>query len=238
MNVQHLSQSNEHYTPIEIIEASRNLMGVIQLDPASCRLANNNVKAEKYYSKSDDAINMNIEDWKAETLFLNPPGGCIKKDFNGKWVESRRGESSQAIWWDKLVEAYESGYVQEAIFLSFSLELIGKRGNSILNPNYFFCFTSGDIATSPIITKTGRTKFNKPVDGEIIVNPSPTHANLIVYLPIKSYFNINSEQELKTNFNINSEQGLKTNKHDKDTTFMRFNKYFNKFGVCRRFKIN
>jgi hypothetical protein len=210
-NIQHSSKSNEHYTPIEIIEAARKLMGFIELDPASCRLADKNVNAKKYYSKKEDAINMDISEWKAETLFLNPPGGCIKKDENGKWIECKKGQSAQAIWWDKLTEAYEADYVEEAIFLSFSLELIGKRGNSLLNPDYYLCFTSGDVATSNIITRTGRTKFNKPVDGEIVTNPSPTHANLIVYLPQKD-------------------------RYDLADNFKKFNKSFSKFGVCRRFK--
>jgi hypothetical protein len=62
---------NEHYTPPEYIQAVKNVLGYIGLDPFSCEYANRHfVKAIKYYSKEDSAFD---KDWAFNTLFMNPP---------------------------------------------------------------------------------------------------------------------------------------------------------------------
>ena len=48
---------NEWYTPAEYIEAVRDVLKVIELDPASSSLANETVKAKRFYSKEDDGLN-------------------------------------------------------------------------------------------------------------------------------------------------------------------------------------
>ena len=181
MNAQHSKNSNEHYTPKPIIEAARNLMNGIELDPASCELANKVVQADRFYSVEDDALNMLNQKWKSRSLFLNPPGGLIKL-IDGSWIPVERGgKSSQAIWWDKLLECHLSSYCQEAIFIAFSIELLGKRPNMLKFP---ICITSSN-RTNKCVTGTGRVKFNKPNEnGEgILAGNSPTHMNIIVYLP-------------------------------------------------------
>lgn len=60
---------HEWYTPPEIIEAARAVMGSIDLDPASCELADAIVKAGKYYTIEDDGPTM---PWYGN-VFLNPP---------------------------------------------------------------------------------------------------------------------------------------------------------------------
>ncbi len=49
-------RSNEWYTPSYIIEAARQVLGSIDLDPASCALANQTVKAAKYFTVDDDGL--------------------------------------------------------------------------------------------------------------------------------------------------------------------------------------
>jgi phage N-6-adenine-methyltransferase len=68
----HLSQNsgnNEWYTPSYIIDAARNTMGSIDLDPASSSIANQTVMAEKYYTKEDDGLR---QTWFGN-IWLNPP---------------------------------------------------------------------------------------------------------------------------------------------------------------------
>lgn len=90
------SNSNEWYTPTEYIESARKVLGVIDLDPASCEEANKVVKASKFYTAQDDGLQY---DWPGK-VWLNPPYGGL----TGKFVK-------------KLVDQYEAGITTEAILL-------------------------------------------------------------------------------------------------------------------------
>ena len=69
-NAQLINQDSgdyEYYTPIEIVEAARIVMGSIDLDPFSSHEANKNIKAVKYYS--DNGL---IGAWKGN-IWMNHP---------------------------------------------------------------------------------------------------------------------------------------------------------------------
>lgn len=85
------SGNNEWYTPKEIIEAAREVMGEIDLDPASSELANQIVRAEKFYTINSDGL---TKDWHGR-IWLNPPyaRGMVEK-FIDKLIDS---EFEQAI---------------------------------------------------------------------------------------------------------------------------------------------
>jgi len=69
VHVSNNSGENEWHTPPFIIETAKSVMGNIDLDPASSRLANEIVGAKEFYTIEDDGIK---KDWHGK-VWLNPP---------------------------------------------------------------------------------------------------------------------------------------------------------------------
>jgi hypothetical protein len=110
----HSSASNEHFTPPEIVDPGRvALGGVIDLDPASCALANRIVRATRIFTEADDGLSRPWGSVEApSTVWLNAPGGKTGNDSN------------QARWWHRLVAEWQSGRVRSAVFVAFSVEFL------------------------------------------------------------------------------------------------------------------
>lgn len=159
MIAQHLSNSNEHYTPSEIVEAARSLMGGIDLDPASCYAANETVKAGMIFDVADDGLS---KPWHGR-LFLNPPGGKLKWEDGWKTVNDGPGESSMRIWWQRLCNEYERGTVEQAFFVAFTLEILRTSQQGTPAQRFFRCYPKE------------RIRFGGAA--------SPTHANVLIWLP-------------------------------------------------------
>ena len=66
-------QQCEIYTPRSLVNKIRSYYGgKIELDPSSCELANEVVRAERYFSREEDGSKM---PWEANKIFINPPYG-------------------------------------------------------------------------------------------------------------------------------------------------------------------
>jgi len=89
------SGNNEWYTPAEFCESARVVMGEITLDPASCKIANKQVKATKFFTADQDSLQ---KQWSG-TVWLNPPyGQPLIADFAKKLItEWQSKRVSQAI---------------------------------------------------------------------------------------------------------------------------------------------
>lgn len=87
--------SDEWYTPRWVTDLAREVLGVIDLDPASNPTANAWVQATAFYTKDDDGYS---KPWYG-TVWLNPP-----------FDETAR-------WFKRLEAAYVDGDVTAALFL-------------------------------------------------------------------------------------------------------------------------
>jgi hypothetical protein len=186
--VRHSSESTEHYTPAFIVEAARQTMGGIDLDPASCSEANAWIQAGMWLGREDDGFKRR---WHGRVL-LNPPGGLsddMQRPVKPKCRETGScglpighthtgTEASQKKWWFKLAQEYVSGRVKSAIFVCFSIELLqntqvntpdGEDGKPLFLPLDF-----------PICFPSRRVSYIKP-GGE--AGAQPPHASCIIFLP-------------------------------------------------------
>jgi hypothetical protein len=87
---------NFYGTPSMWIAKSHEVMGSIELDPASCVEANATIGAYRFFAEEDNAL---VQDWTAETVFLNPPySDKAKQEFAHKFRnEWEAGHIKQAI---------------------------------------------------------------------------------------------------------------------------------------------
>lgn len=121
------SESVEWYTPPEYTAAAREVMGAIDLDPASCAEANEWIGAARFLTEADDGLS---RQWSGR-VWLNPPYG---RD------DSHR--SNQEKWSAKLIQEHASGRVKQAHLLVNS-----ATGNRWFQPlwAYPICFVDHRI---------------------------------------------------------------------------------------------
>lgn len=166
--VQHSSESVEHYTPIEIVEAARTVLGGIDLDPASCSTANEVVKAAAWYGPGSEFGEDGLAEPWLGRVFLNPPGGVVPEAHRGCGTKS-----NAALWWAYLAEAWRTGEVDAAIFVGFTLEVL--RSTQALDVPQPLDF--------PLCVPFSRIAFDTLEGGRRVPSSQPTHANVIVFLP-------------------------------------------------------
>lgn len=86
--------SPEWYTPAPLVEAARETLGGIDLDPQSCALANRTVRARRIYTIEDDCFR---HTWDGR-IFINPAGGIVLESWRYLLREWTRANVTRAIW--------------------------------------------------------------------------------------------------------------------------------------------
>jgi hypothetical protein len=118
-------------------------MGIIDLDPASCSIANATVKATKYYSMEDNGLN---KAWSGH-VWMNPP-----------YCSALIG-----LFADKLIKHYAEGDIEEAIVLV----------NNATETAWFNRFVSSSSAIvfprKRIRYETAHGKAGVPLQGQAIL---------------------------------------------------------------------
>jgi phage N-6-adenine-methyltransferase len=142
-HVTYNSGENEWYTPREYIDAAVKVMGSIDLDPASCELANKVVGAKKIFTIDEDGLS---KDWRGN-VWLNPP---YSSDLIGKFVS-------------KLVESFRDGSVSQAIVLVNNATET-QWFNNLIEPASAFVFPKGRVK---FYTPNGKT--GQPLQGQAVI---------------------------------------------------------------------
>ncbi len=89
------SGDNEWYTPPEYIQATVDVMGAIDCDPASSVIANRQICADTFYTSADDGL---AQEWLGR-VWLNPPyaSGLVERFTNKLIVEYLAERTTEAI---------------------------------------------------------------------------------------------------------------------------------------------
>ena len=121
----------EWYTDPAIIEMAREVMGGIQLDPATSEAANRIVKAQDFFYEEHDGLS---REWNASSMWMNHPFGIAeracdpkitgrpcRKVICGKRRHHRQKDyGGNEAWIRKLVDSWASGQVHRAICICFA----------------------------------------------------------------------------------------------------------------------
>jgi hypothetical protein len=160
MNIQHSQRTDEWGTPKSIMNLVRDLLGTIDLDPASDAHFNRTVDAYYFFTKEDgDSLTRPWLTPAAPTeaaIFLNPPGG---KTCN---------KSNVVLFWQKLMDEVDAGHVKHAIFMGFSIECLQTTQQC-----------SRAVPSYPICIPRSRLRFDRKSG----LYNAPSHASVIAYIP-------------------------------------------------------
>lgn len=157
------SYTDKWYTPEYLIELVTKTLGGIDLDPASSREANQLVKAKRYWTAYDDSLSFN---WASRVLgnpvsvYLNPPSKG-KLPGNKSWA---------GTYWSKLMDFRQSGMMTDAIYMGFSINQLSVSQS----------YHEVPMCSFPCCIPSNRIHF---VSAEGSKKESPTHCNVIVYVP-------------------------------------------------------
>ncbi len=143
-HVSNNSGENEWYTPSEIIEAARFVMGTIDLDPASSDKANVTVKAKKYYTIDDNGLE---NKWYG-TVWLNPP----------------YSQPEISLFAERVVDKILSGEISQAcVLVNNATETRWFQG--MLIECAAICFIEGRVK---YLAEDGKSK-NTPLQGQAVI---------------------------------------------------------------------
>lgn len=178
----------ELITNKDLVAAAHGLLGGIELDVASSKVANTFVQAEKFYTPSDDGLN--AQEWYGKVYLFPPSGAYFWDKKSDKWKMTRSSSpslvSSHAIWFRKLFKFWYSRQVSEALYFSNCPDMIRYE-------QQIFDFPVCILRTAPNLIKNTSQGISR----------HKTCTSLLVYLPPLK----NTEDAIQNFVDIYSEKG-------------------------------
>ena len=222
LGARHSSASNEHHTPHDVLVLVREVLGRIDLDPASCATANRAVRAARFFAKADNGL---AQPWSG-LVFLNPPGGYCDRDGHEvhratKTRKACTGTGSCGLppghhhagvgsackrWWFKLATEYTAGSIDAAVWLGFSVESLtttqrarprGPDGHPLPTPLAFpICYPAERIAYVRGFDDASAASLTLFANDDLLGEggDSPPHASYLAFLPPR----VGTEQAIAT----------------------------------------
>lgn len=149
-HVSNNSGNNEWYTPSDILELARTLLGGIDVDPASNYVAQENVKAKVFYTIEDSGL---TKDW-CGGVWMNPPySSALIKQFCAKLKEevTKRNTTSfvtltnnatETKWFKDLYDASHA-----FCFLTKRVKFLNSEGQPVGSPlqGQVICYRGNNI---------------------------------------------------------------------------------------------
>lgn len=162
------NEDRELITNYDLAASANELLGGIELDVASSKVANEYVGAEKYFTPTDDGLN--IQQWYGR-VYLFPPGGAYFRDKkNDRWKMTRASSptlvSSHAVWFRKLYRSWFNREIEQGLYFTNCPDMIRYEQK-------IFDFPICILKTSPTLIKNSSKGIEK----------HKTCTSFLVYLP-------------------------------------------------------
>jgi hypothetical protein len=181
-------EDQELITNYDLIASAHALLGGIELDVASSKVANEYVQAEKYFTPMDDGLN--VQDWYGRVYLFPPNGAYFFDKKNERWKMTRASSpslvSSHAVWFRKLYKSWYKRDVKQGLYFSNCPDMIRYEQK---------------IFDLPVcILKTAPTLLRNTSEG---ISSHKTCTSLLVYLPPSQ----NTENAIEKFIDIYSPKG-------------------------------
>ena len=131
----------EWYTPDEYLQAARDVLGRIDLDPASSVMAQEKVRADRFFTIEDNGLR---QEWHGN-VWLNPP----------------YAQPNIALFASKMVAEFKSGRVTAAVMLTHNYTDT-RWFHELLAAANLICFTRGRIGLVNADGSTGPPTQGQP----------------------------------------------------------------------------
>jgi len=120
------NEGAELITNDDLVLAANELLGGIDLDVASSKVANEYVQATEYYSPTDDGLNN--QQWYGSCYLFPPAGAYFWDQKNERWKMTRASSltltSSHAVWFRRMYHAWLSKEIKQGLYFSNCPDMI------------------------------------------------------------------------------------------------------------------
>ncbi len=161
-------EDRELITNYDLVSAAHAVLGGIDLDVASSKVANQHVEAKEFFTPSDDGLN--AQQWYGSVYLFPPSGTYFWERKTQRWKMTRSTSptlvSSHAVWFRKLYRSWLAQEIEQGLYFTNCPDMIRYEQK---------------IFDFPIcILRTAPTLLKNTSDG---VSKHKTCTSFLVYLP-------------------------------------------------------